>query len=105
MPATSGMLIAKIHRHESWSTMKPPARGPAIDAIPPHAVHEPIAAPRSFCENAATMIASDDGVTSAAAAPWNARATIRASIVGASAHATETTPKAATPIANTRRSP
>ena len=29
------------------------------------------------------MIASDDGVNSAAAAPWNARATINVSIVGA----------------------
>ena len=51
------------------------------------------------------MIASELGVSSAAAAPCNARAAIRVSIVGASAHATESTPNAATPIANTRRSP
>src|SRR5919201_1159605 len=65
--------------------MTPPASGPATDAIPPHAVHEPIAPPRSFWSNAATMIASELGVTSAPAAPWNPRATISTPIVGAAA--------------------
>ena len=44
------------------------------------------------------MIASDDGVTSAAAAPWRARAAISVSIVGATAQATEKTPKPASPM-------
>ena len=44
--ATTGTLIAKIQRHEAWSTIHPPSNGPAIVAIPPHAVHDPIAAER-----------------------------------------------------------
>ena len=54
-------------------------------AIPPQAVHAPMAAPRSRCENAPTMIASELGVTRAPAAPWSARAAINVSIVGATA--------------------
>ena len=76
-----------------------------IAAIPPQAVHDPIAAPRSFGPNAATMIARDAGVSSAAAAPWQARAAIRNSIVGANAQATEKTPKPASPRVKIRRSP
>src|SRR4249919_1520675 len=86
---TRGMLSAKIQRHVSWSTIQPPASGPRIAAIPPQAVHDPIAAPRYLGPKAATMIASEDGVTSAAAAPWKARAAMSTPIVGASAHATE----------------
>ena len=103
--STSGTLSAKIHRQEAWSTITPPASGPTIAAIPPHAVQAPIAAPRSFGAKAATMIASELGTMSAAAAPCSARAPINTSIVGASAHATEKTPNAVRPIANTRRSP
>ena len=95
----------KIHRHEAWSTMAPPASGPTIVAIPPHAVQVPIAAPRSFGGKAATMIASELGVTSAPAAPCAARAAISQPIDGAAAHATESAPNDATPIANTRRAP
>ena len=83
----------------------PPASGPATDAIAPQAVHEPIAAPRSFGPKAMTMIASELGVTSAPAAPCSPRATISTPMVGATAHTSDSTPKAATPIENTRRSP
>ena len=76
-----------------------------MTAIAPQAVHDPIAAPRSFGEKAATMIASELGMTRAPAAPCNARATMSAPMVGESAHPRERTPKAATPAANTRRSP
>ena len=62
---TSGTLRAKIHRHDAWSTITPPARGPTIAAIPPQAVQEPIAAPRSLGLKAATMIASELGTMSA----------------------------------------
>ena len=51
------------------------------------------------------MIASELGVTSAPAAPWRARAAISTPMLGASAHAIDKAPNAATPIANTRRSP
>ena len=103
--STSGTLSAKIQRHETWSTIHPPTSGPTITATPPQAVHDPIAAPRSFGANAATMIASELGVSSAPAAPCRARAAISTSIVGARAHATDRTPNAPTPSANTRRSP
>ena len=62
--------------------MAPPASGPMIEAMPPHAVHDPIAAPRSPCGNAVTMIASELGASSAPAAPCRARAAISASMVG-----------------------
>ena len=74
--STIGTLIAKIQRHEAWSTITPPASGPMIIAIPLQAVHEPIALPRTFAGNAATMIASELGVSSAPAAPCSARAAI-----------------------------
>ena len=102
---TIGTLIAKIQRHEVWSTITPPASGPTISAIPPQAVQEPIALPRSAWANAATMIASELGVSSAPAAPCSARAAISVSEVGATAQASESTPKAAIPNENTRRLP
>ena len=98
-------MSAKIQRQETWSTIQPPASGPTMIAIPPQAVHDPIAAPRSFGEKAATMIASELGVRSAPAAPCSARAAMRASIVGANAHASDSRPNPATPIVKTRRSP
>ena len=56
-----------------------------ISAIPPQAVQDPIAAPRSVRGKAATMIASELGVSSAPAAPCSARAAISVPIVGATA--------------------
>ena len=105
MRATRGRLSAKIQRQESWSTIRPPANGPTNDAIAPHAVQVPIAAARSFVGKAATMTASELGTSSAPAAPCKPRAAINASLVGASAQATEKSPKAPAPSANTRRSP
>ena len=89
MRATKGRLSAKIQRHDSWSTIRPPASGPINDAIAPHAVQAPIAAARSFAGKAATMIASELGTSSAPAAPCRPRAAISVSVVGASAQATE----------------
>ncbi len=102
---TTGMLSANTQRQVSWSTIRPPASGPMTPATAPQAIHAPIAGPRSRSWKAATMIASEAGVSSAAAAPWNARATIRNSIVGASAVAMENTPNRPTPSAKIRRSP
>ena len=51
------------------------------------------------------MIASAVGVSSAPKRPCSARAATSASIVGAIAHSTDTTPKPATPMRKTRRSP
>ena len=73
--------------------------------MPPQAVQEPIAAPRSDSGKTATMIASEAGVSSAPETPCSARATTSSSTVGASEHSSEATPKPATPSVNTRRSP
>ena len=105
MIATGTRLIAKIQRHDAWSTIRPPASGPAMTAIPPQAVHDPIAAPRSRSENAAAMIASELGVRSAPATPCAARAAISVSTFGAAAQASDSKPKPPTPSSNTRRLP
>jgi hypothetical protein len=102
---TSGTLITKIHRQEATFRISPATSGPIAPAIVPHAVHVPIAGPRSRCGKVATMTASELGVSKAPATPWSARNAIRSPIEGASAHSTEQTPKPATPTANTRRSP
>jgi hypothetical protein len=75
--------------------------------IPPvvHAVHDPIAAPRSSPSNVAVMIASELGTSSAAATPCNARKAISTPGSGATAHISEVAPNPATPTANTRRRP
>jgi hypothetical protein len=51
------------------------------------------------------IVASAAGVSSAPAAPCNARAPISTLPVGASAHPSEVAPKAVTPIAKMRRAP
>ena len=63
------------------------------NAMPPHAVHEPIAAPRSSGGKLATMTASALGVSSAPNTPCSARPATRTSIDGARAQMTLTTPK------------
>ena len=97
--------MTKIQRHEPTASSSPPTSGPTTVAIPPQAVQEPIAAPRSESGKVATMTARALGVSSAPATPWRARIAIRTPIVGASAHSSEATPKPPTPIENTRRSP
>jgi hypothetical protein len=103
--STIGTLMAKIQRQEAVSTSWPPISGPSTVPMPPHAVQAPTARPRSSGGKADTITARAAGVSSAPATPWNARPATSTSIVGASAHSTEVTPKAATPRANTRRSP
>ena len=97
--------MAKIQRHDALSTSQPPTSGPITNAIPDHAVHEPIAAPRSSGRTSATITASALGVSSAPNTPCSARPATSTSIVGAIAHSIDTTPNPPTPIENTRRSP
>ena len=63
------------------------------NAMPAHAVHEPIAAPRSSAGTPTTMTASALGVSSAPNTPCSARPATRTSIDGASAQMTLTAPK------------
>ena len=102
---TIGTLIAKIQRHEVVSTSWPPMSGPSTVPMPAQAVQEPTARPRSAGGNVVTITASAAGVRSAPATPCSARAATSSSIVGASAHASDVTPKPSTPSANTLRSP
>ena len=77
------------------STSQPPASGPITIAIPDHAVQEPIAPPRSSGGKAEMITASALGVSSAPNTPCSARPATSTSIVGASAHTTDTTPNPA----------
>ena len=61
----NGTLSAKIQRHENASISCPPTSGPITVAMPDHAVHEPIAAPRWAGGKAVTMTASAAGESSA----------------------------------------
>ena len=62
--------------------------------MPDQAVHEPIAAPRSAAGNVEMMSASALGVSSAPNAPCSARPAISNSMLGATAHSTETSAEA-----------
>ena len=102
---TSGTLTKNTALQLDSASSSPPTSGPRIPAIAPHAVQLPIAAPRSCSEKVLTITASELGTSRAPAHPCTARAATSRAIVGASAHATDATPKPTTPIVNTRRSP
>ena len=87
------------------STSAPPASGPITVETPLHAVHVPIARPRSSSGNTAMIVASVLGTSSAPAAPCTIRAATSASAVGAIAHSKEVMPNRAVPSAKTRRRP
>ncbi len=97
--------MAKIHRHETNSISAPPPSGPITNAMPVHAVHDPIAAPRSSPGNVAVISARLDGTSSAPATPWSARIAISTSSFGAIAHSADVMPKPISPATNTRRRP
>ena len=97
--------MAKIHRHETNSISAPPPSGPITNAIPVHAVHDPIAAPRSSSGKTAVISARLDGTSSAPAIPCSARAAISSSALGAIAHSAEVSPKPTSPHTKTRRRP
>ena len=103
--STGMTLMAKIHRHEVAWTSAPPPSGPMTVATPVYAVHVPIAAGRSSASNVSMISASVLGTSSAPAIPWIARPAISQPLLGATAHSSENTPNATTPIANTRRRP
>ena len=97
--------MAKIQRHETNSISAPPPSGPSTNAMPVHAVHEPIAAPRSSPGKMAVISARLEGTSSAPAAPCSARATISGTASGATAHSADVAPKPISPPTNTRRRP
>jgi hypothetical protein len=103
--ATIGRLSRKITRQLEMPINQPPSSGPKTVEMPLHAVHVPIAAPRSVPANVFVMTARDAGVRSAPAIPWRPRQTIRTFAVGASAQRSEATPKPVTPSRNMRTGP
>ena len=103
--AIGTMLIAKIQRHEPASSSRPPKSGPMTIAIPDHAVHEPMAAPRSPGSKRATMSPSVFGTSSAPAIPWSPRKATRTPIDGAAAQSTLATPNPTRPTVKARRRP
>ena len=99
----NGRLIKNTQRQEAFSTSHPPRTGPnaAVIAVNPDQV--PIARPRSVSSlKAALMMARLAGVSSAAATPWAARATISISMFGESPHQTEVAAKSTVPITKIR---
>ena len=105
MASAIGTFSRKITRQLVTPISQPPSSGPTTVEMPLHAVHVPIAAPRSAPENVDVMTASEAGVSSAPATPWMARKTISEVEVGAAAHSTDATPNSATPSVNMRTSP
>ena len=79
--------------------------GPRTTRADVAAAQIPKARARCWPSNAFVMIASEPGTSSAPAAPWNSRAMVSSSSVGASPHTTDVTPNKVRPIPNTRRRP
>ncbi len=103
--AAIGTLMRKMSRQLEMPMSQPPSSGPTTKEMPLHAVHWPIAAPRSGPENVDVITASDAGVRSAPAMPWTPRKTMSVVESGAAAQSTDATPKLATPSVNIRTSP
>ena len=81
----TGTLIQKIQCQEMPSTTAPPTSGPRATPRPLTPDQMPIAMPRFWGGNASESRVRLSGATIAAPAPWMARATISAVVVGASA--------------------
>ena len=84
-----GTLSQKIHSQSMPSTIAPPTSGPIATEIPVTALNRPIAAPRFSGGKAALSSARPSVSSSAAPAPWTARAAISHPTPGASAQAAD----------------
>ena len=92
-----GTLSQKIHCHAIPSTTAPPTSGPKAIASPPTPPHAPSARPRFSGGTAALSSVRVSGITIAPPRPCTARATLSASMLGATAAATEPRVKIARP--------
>jgi hypothetical protein len=70
-----------------------------------NAAHVPMALPRSLSSKVAPMIASEQGISSAAPAPCTTRARISDTTLVDNPHHTEAAAKIAVPMMNTQRRP
>ena len=101
----NGTLMMNTQRQDAWVTSQPPTSGPITNAMPVHAVHAPIAAPRSSPLKVAAITARPAGVSSAPAMPCRPRARIKVVPSGAAAQRIDVRPKLTIPIRNRRRAP
>ncbi len=102
----SGTLIRKIQPQCKCWLMRPPIAGPSARPSAPIAPEMPIAVVRSRASvNVATMIASAEGMTSAAPSPCAARAAISTPALPARPAAREESVKMTRPARNIRRLP
>jgi hypothetical protein len=98
-------LIQKIHDQEKPSTTAPPTTGPSATPRPLMPDQAPIARPRRPTGSASASSVRLSGATTAAPAPWTARAAMSAAVLGATAASAEATVKSPRPATNTRRRP
>ena len=98
------MLTANTQRQSS-STSRPPSGGPDAAASAAEAPHSATAPARLCSGYSGRISASETAITTAAPAPWRARAATRTSHPGAAAHATEAATNRPTPTRKTRLRP
>ena len=103
MITPSGTLIRKIQPHRRCWLITPPSAGPPARASAPAAAQMPMAMVRSrMSVNAATMMASVAGISSAAPTPWTARLAMSTLALPASPAASEERVKTPRPNRNSR---
>ncbi|RIH88939.1 hypothetical protein Mterra_00890 [Calidithermus terrae] len=98
-------MIKKAARQPTVSTITPPTSGPSSVVAEDAADQTPMARPCSPSENPARISASEPGTSRAPATPCNSRPRISTSMLGASPHRAEVTPKPTSPTAYIRLRP
>ena len=92
-----GMLMRKIQRQPTASTMKPPRGGPTVKPMYTAMTLMPRARPRSFGGKTAVTMAAEVAPMSAAPPPWMMRETMSQEPFMLTAHSSEATVKMAMP--------
>ena len=99
-------MSQKIHCQASPWVIAPPTTGPPSTASPVIAAEDPERPRRAARAGTPRSAApATSGITSAAPAPWTARAAISRPTLGASAHAADASENSPSPAANSRRRP
>ena len=93
-----GRLTKKSQRHVKCSVMRPPAKGPTIEATPKDAPIMPWYLPRSRGEMMSPMIACERGMMKPIPAPCTKRAKTRNQKFGAIPDRAEPTAKTTMPV-------
>src|SRR5215831_8017012 len=105
-PMAIGRFRKNTPRQLHTLTSTPPTMGPLAAPIPAMAPHSPSALDRARGSGYATWSSNnDDGTSTAAPAPWTARAATSTPSDGARPQAADAAPKPTSPAVNTRRPP